>query len=283
MANFNIFSSLVDYQNQLGTVPTNTQDFERFSPGFNLDGVDFLPGIFVTSNLPRVEAFKGSGDTELFILDRQSVEEDSFYKINFDRPYNAVCFDIDSFNPNTPAPAILEIFFADGDSESIEIFPTNATESDPIFFGVVADTEIDNIILTEGPEINGVGNEEIALDNFIVPQQIGDESENQTIIGDSGANILNGGEGNDELNGRRGDDKLRGNSGDDNLNGGLGQDTVVGGSGNDIVNGGRGDDKLLGTSGNDLLLGRSGNDILLGGAGDDILEGGIDRVRVSVA
>ncbi|MGD1701596.1 S8 family serine peptidase [Dapis sp. BLCC M229] len=172
MANFNIFSSLVDYQNQLGTVPTNTQDFEGFSPGFNLDGVDFLPGIFVTSNLPRVEAFKGSGDTELFILDRQSVEEDSFYNINFDQPYNAVGFDIDSFNPSTPGPAILEIFFADGDSESIEIFPTNATESDPIFFGVIADTEIDNIILTEGPEINGVGNEEIALDNFIVPQQI---------------------------------------------------------------------------------------------------------------
>ncbi len=70
MANFNIFSSLVDYQNQLGTVPTNTQDFEGFLPGFNLDGVDFLPGIFVTSNLPRVETFKGSGDTELFILDR---------------------------------------------------------------------------------------------------------------------------------------------------------------------------------------------------------------------
>ncbi|MGD1808772.1 S8 family serine peptidase [Dapis sp. BLCC M126] len=173
MANFNIFSSLVDYQNQLGTVPTNTQDFERFSPGFNLDGVDFLPGIFVTSNLPKVEAFKGSGDTELFILDRQSVREDSFYKINFDQPYNAVGFDIDSFNPSTPGPAILDIFFADGDTESIEIFPTNATESDPIFFGVIADTEIDNIILTEGPEINGVGNEEIALDNFIVPQQIG--------------------------------------------------------------------------------------------------------------
>nr|MDJ0517344.1 CARDB domain-containing protein [Trichodesmium sp. MO_231.B1] len=173
MANFNIFSSLVDYQSQLGGVPTNTQDFEGFSPGFNLDGVDFLPGIFVTSNLPRVEAFKGSGDTELFILDRQSVEEDSFYNINFDQPYNAVGFDIDSFNPSTPGPAILEIFFTDGDSESIEIFPTNATESDPIFFGVIADTEIDNIILTEGPEINGVGNEEIALDNFIVPQQIG--------------------------------------------------------------------------------------------------------------
>ncbi|NES08039.1 MAG: hypothetical protein F6K22_37825 [Okeania sp. SIO2F4] len=33
---------------------------------------------------------------------------------------------------------------------------------------MVADTEIDNIILTEGPEINGIANEEIALDNFIV-------------------------------------------------------------------------------------------------------------------
>ncbi|NEN89363.1 MAG: S8 family serine peptidase [Okeania sp. SIO3H1] len=168
MANFNIFSSLVDYQNQLGGASTNTQDFEGFSPGFNLDGVDFLPGIFVTSNFSKVEAFQGSEDTELFALGEISVEEDSFYNINFDESYNAVGFDIDGFDPNTPGPAILEIFFADGDSESIEIFPTNATESDPIFFGVIADTEIENIILTEGPEIDGVGNEEVALDNFIV-------------------------------------------------------------------------------------------------------------------
>lgn len=167
---FQLFNTSVDFLASLGGTPFSTQNFESFSDGDNLNGVEFIPGVFVTSNLPRVEAFRGSGDTELFILDRQSVAEDAFYDINFSQPFNAVGFDIDAFDPATPGPAILDIFFSDGDSTSFNIFPTNPTESDPIFFGIVADKNISKIRLTEGPEIGGFGNEEIALDNFIVPR-----------------------------------------------------------------------------------------------------------------
>ena len=168
MAQLNTFSNLEDYQNSLGTNPVSTQDFENFDEGTDLKGVEFISGISATSNSPRLEVFQGSGDKNLFILDRQSLNNDAFYEINFSESYNAVGFDIEAFDPNTSGPAILDISFADGDSTSVEIFPTNATESDPIFFGVVADQAISQIRLTEGPEVSGVGNEEISLDNFIV-------------------------------------------------------------------------------------------------------------------
>ncbi|MGF1524580.1 MAG: Ig-like domain-containing protein [Leptolyngbyaceae cyanobacterium] len=172
MANFQIFDSFVDYSGNLGDASLNFQDFEAFSSGQNLDGIEFLPGVFATSNLPEVEVFQGSGDKNLFILDRQAVVEDSFYDINFSQDYNAVGFNIEAFNPATPGPAILDIFFEDSDTTSLNIFPTNPTESDPIFFGVVADTNIDRIRLTEGPEISGIGNEEISLDNFAIAKII---------------------------------------------------------------------------------------------------------------
>ncbi|MEM6403330.1 MAG: S8 family serine peptidase, partial [Cyanobacteria bacterium P01_D01_bin.116] len=180
MATFNIFSSIEEYNNALGINPVSTQDFESFANGTDLDGVEFISGISATSNLPRVEVFQGSEDKELFILDRRSVSDDSFYEINFSESYNAVGFDIEAFNPVTPGPAVLDIEFADGESTSVEIFPTNPTESDPIFFGIVADKPIAKIRLTEGPEVNGIGNEEIALDNFIVAN-IPDSSQQQEI------------------------------------------------------------------------------------------------------
>ena len=50
---------------------------------------------------------------------------------------------------------------------------------------------------------------------------------NDTLIGNSAANYLNGGGGHDELIGGIGDDSLEGGSGDDYLNGGQGSDTAI--------------------------------------------------------
>jgi hypothetical protein len=68
----------------------------------------------------------------------------------------------------------MEVFFSDGTSTSLNIFPTNPTEQDPIFFGVTSDTAVERIRWTEGPETSGVGNEETALDNFVVGRPIPD-------------------------------------------------------------------------------------------------------------
>jgi hypothetical protein len=164
-ATFTKFDNFAAYEAALAGLPLNTQDFEGFAHGDNLNNVEFLPGISVTSNLPKVEAFKG----HLFGFGGSVREQGgAFYDINFSQPYNAVGFNIESFDPDTPGPAIIDIFFGDQMSASIDIFPTNATESDPIFFGVIADTPIARIRLGEGPEIGGSGNEEISLDDFVI-------------------------------------------------------------------------------------------------------------------
>lgn len=164
-ATFTKFDNFAVYEAGLGGLPLETQDFEGFVPGTNLNNVEFLPGVSVTSNMLKVEVWK---DHSLFAFERGSVG-DLFYDINFSQPYNAVGFNIESFDPATPGPAIIDIFFDDQTGASIDIFPTNATETDPIFFGVIADTPIARIRLTEGPELAGYsGNEEVALDDFAV-------------------------------------------------------------------------------------------------------------------
>jgi hypothetical protein len=52
---FSQFDNFADYEAVLGGLPLNTQNFEAFAPGDSLDNVELLPGISVTSNLPKVE------------------------------------------------------------------------------------------------------------------------------------------------------------------------------------------------------------------------------------
>ncbi len=66
-------------------------------------------------------------------------------------------------------------------------------------------------------------------------------SENKTITGTSGADVLVGYSGNDSLSGAAGNDSLSGNAGNDVLDGGAGADVIDGGRGNDVVLFGLGD------------------------------------------
>lgn len=129
-----------------------------------------------------------------------------------------------------------------------------------------------------------------------------------TLIGSSSANILDGLAGNDRLNGLEDDDVLYGRDGSDFLMGGAGADKLFGGGGFDwaryaeseagvtinlatgTASGGNAEgdklknmeniegsddpDSLTGNSLDNFLRGLSGADILKGGDGDDILQGG---------
>ena len=135
-----------------------------------------------------------------------------------------------------------------------------------------------------------------------------------TVVGNSSSNYLNGGNGNDTLIGNDGNDSFYGGDGDDNINGGEGVDLVYfsyrsnqidlsktisqdTGDGNDIlisienVNSGNGDDTVIGSTaannlfggnGNDNLSGGEGNDYLNGGSGNDIMSGGSGNDRFVV-
>jgi len=122
-----------------------------------------------------------------------------------------------------------------------------------------------------------------------------------TLIGDGGANTLNGGDGDDyllDLSG--GDDILNGGDGNDQLQGSGGADSYFGGEGTDEVRysnsgaavtvdlsmgdtfdsienlvGSQFDDILAGDDGINRLEGFLGDDTLLGGLGADVLWGGL--------
>ena len=111
-------------------------------------------------------------------------------------------------------------------------------------------------------------------------------SANDTIIGTSGANDLDGRGGNDNISGGNGADIINGGDGNDLLEGGFDDDTINGGAGNDtifamtqanptgsgvgdILNGNAGDDTITGSGGDDTINGGNGTDIINGGAGDD--------------
>lgn len=111
-----------------------------------------------------------------------------------------------------------------------------------------------------------------------------------TIIGTTGADVLEGTSGNDVIVGLGGADVIRGRGGSDLICSGWGNDTVFGGDGNDRVfagpgwdevTGGAGDDQLAGGPGSDTLIGNGGGDQLNGGLGPDSLMGGLGADMLS--
>ena len=76
-----------------------------------------------------------------------------------------------------------------------------------------------------------------------------------------------------------GNNSIVGTSYADKLEGRGGDDTIYGKGGNDRLDGGVGNDTLHGGAGNDVLIGGAGNDVLVGGAGRDVMTGGLDADR----
>ena len=163
-----------------------------------------------------------------------------------------------------------------------------------------------NLSLT-GAQATGEGRDVITGMEHVIGGQ-----GNDFVVGNAGANRLDGMGGNDVLVGGAGRDTLLGGFGDDNLDGSTGVDllivggiadtfidlarttayqtgqgkdrvvgveNVLGGQGNDRYFGDGGANQLFGGAGRDHLDGRYGHDLLLGGAGNDTLRGGAGNDR----
>ncbi|HTU12210.1 MAG TPA: calcium-binding protein [Allosphingosinicella sp.] len=90
-----------------------------------------------------------------------------------------------------------------------------------------------------------------------------------TIMGNAGANVLNGRDGNDILDGKEGADTLYG---------GANNDVLYGRDGNDLLSGGAGANHLDGGLGNDQYLIDSASDVIA-----ELADQGADRVYASVS
>jgi Ca2+-binding RTX toxin-like protein len=94
------------------------------------------------------------------------------------------------------------------------------------------------------------------------------------LLGEFGADIINGKGGRDFIFADAGNDQVNGGHGRDALFGGLGNDIIKGGAGKDQISGGPGDDTIFGGRGNDVItyVDGDGNDTISGGRGSDRLE-----------
>ena len=162
---YSVYSDNAGFNAGLGGAGTIIQDFDGYSMGDDLMGADVLGGITLTSNTDVLQAW-GAGDVSAFGIGGRD-GDGVYYQFNIGGAFNAFAFDIESFNPETSGPGIVEVFFTDGSSIAIDIFPTNATEDDPIFFGIITAGALDFIRWHEGPETDGNCCEETTLDNLI--------------------------------------------------------------------------------------------------------------------
>lgn len=97
---------------------------------------------------------------------------------------------------------------------------------------------------------------------------------NETFVGGSTPEYLDGSIGDDVILGGSGDDTIMGGMGEGNYGSLTDNDVLFGGNGNDTIDGQRGDDYLYGDDGDDTLKGGEGVDRLYGGAGNDTLDAG---------
>lgn len=167
-AAFRVHDDRSSYKAALAGVPALNQDFSNLRGGRDMQGVPFLPAVFATSSLPYIvvhaQSLFGYGG---------SVRErgDAYYDFHFGKTYRAISFDVTAWNPASPGPAVVEVFFADGTDATLERYQTSGSESQPVFFGLISETPITLVRWHETPEIYGFGNEEVSFDNFaVVPE-----------------------------------------------------------------------------------------------------------------
>lgn len=172
-----LFGTQASFLAGLGGAPTVTQNFNSMAVGTNLVGMNLMPGgVTMSTNLAQLEVFNSAGiGNAAFAMGRTLPE--SVYTINVNNAYKAFGFEINAYDPNTTGPGFLSFFFADGDTTftSIPVLPP-ATESTPLFFGVIADKAITRITWSEGPEIGFSCCEETVIDNLIAAQAVPEPS-----------------------------------------------------------------------------------------------------------
>jgi Ca2+-binding RTX toxin-like protein len=133
----------------------------------------------------------------------------------------------------------------------------NGRGNDTVDYSAIADG--DGSLTTGGIKVTLANNTEALVtvdggdnDTIVKIENVTGTQNNDSIVGDSGAN------------------SLKGEGGNDTLIGGAGADNLFGGTGNDIINGGSDSDNLYGETGDDTFVFGATNSDILG----DYIDGG---------
>jgi hypothetical protein len=172
-----LYGTRAEFLTGLAGAPTVQQDFNSMAVGTNLLGMNVLPGVTMSTNLPNLSVFNSAGLGNVAFANAPRNLPEAVYNINVNNAYKAFGFEINAYDPATAGPGFLSFFFADGDTTYtlIPVLPP-ATESTPIFFGVIADKAITRITWSEGPELNFSCCEETVIDNLIAAQPVPEPS-----------------------------------------------------------------------------------------------------------
>jgi len=171
----NTFDNRIAFLATLGGASTETQDFSGFTDGTSLSGIELLSGVTSTytrgSNVTAPEARWGGMWRETGLYGNTSI-----FEFQIGGGYTAFGFDVFSYDPNTPGPVDFQIIASDGTELITSFIPTNSSEGQPFFFGIVADGGLDILRYGEGPEIGGTSTglftrtnccEETLIDNLV--------------------------------------------------------------------------------------------------------------------
>ena len=225
-----------------------------------------------------------------------TVNEDGSYSYNPNGRYDALAAP-GSGASNTSATDSFTYTLEGGETATVTVTITGV-DSDDLLMGTASDDTMNGG--DSADDMRGFGGKD-GMRGGAGEDRLNGGYEDDLLVGNEGADILDGymgddklyggldndrlfgGAGDDVLVGQRGDDLLNGGGGKDRLYGGLGDDALlgrgdddrlVGGAGKDLLDGDRGDDFLLGGADDDTVRGDSGRDVLKGNSGDDRLNGG---------
>lgn len=180
LPSFSTFTNLASFQAALGGAPSFSQDFEGLAAGTNLLLGPVLPGVTAATTGTSLEVFNSASIGHVMFGSPRTGSE-FHYDLNLGNPYNAIAFDIQAFDPRAKA-GTLDVVFADASSTSFNISP-GATETTPVFFGIVAGGDITSVRWREPLEpLTGKCCEETALDNLVVARAVPEPS-NVLLIG----------------------------------------------------------------------------------------------------
>jgi hypothetical protein len=166
---FQRHDDLASFQGAIGSAATLTQDFENFSIGDPVTSI--IQGVLdVSSPFDQLEVRSCAGDNSLFGSDiggnPTRTAGNGRYELDFLANRDFLSFEVRSQDPAT-GPAEVEVRTGSGNA-SFLVSNDGASETDPTFFGLTSTVALDSVIVHEGPEVGGTGNEEICLDDFIV-------------------------------------------------------------------------------------------------------------------
>lgn len=157
----------------LAGAPTQTQDFSAIPVGTSLAGAAVVPGLVAQSPFPMLQVFDGSTGNVMFGAGGTArATGDGHYELVNTGGYNAIGFDIVAWDPRTSGADVL-LTFLSGGPISRALVGTNATEQDPVFFGVITSVPFATLRLNEPNEIGGVvSNEEVGIDNVVAASTV---------------------------------------------------------------------------------------------------------------